>query len=386
MKFFFKIIQILINTKFVFYIPSQKKILFFDAETQRPLSLYFNMQDVFILYNRWEEVNFYVIYKMILSRESLNHKNYLKKIISLVNPKLVITIVDNNTFFYRLKSFFNKIYFVSVQDTIHFVTGDTLEILQEKKIYKEYKTDYYFVYSDSYGSEMSKFIKSNYITIGSVRNNLFKISRNYEKKTLCYISRYPGVFAEYSRHKDMQKIKKQFDSWQVELLEFSFKLISNLRNYCLSNDLNLNVLAKEDRDKYSDLEYEFYNHILGKNGWTFHPRKSSYDSYEKIDKYEIIISLTSGLGQEAIARGKKVAFFSHDQCVGSNFGWPLIKEKKGNFFTNSNDEKEINRIMNYLFSLTDEEWKKSIKPYEKKLFFYDKDNSILKKILKDLPY
>ena len=133
MKFFFKIIQILINTKFVFYIPSQKKILFFDAETQRPLSLYFNMQDVFILYNRWEEVNFYVIYKMILNRESLNYKNYLKKIISLVNPKLVITIVDNNTFFYRLKSFFNKIYFVSVQDTIHFVTGDTLEILQKKK-------------------------------------------------------------------------------------------------------------------------------------------------------------------------------------------------------------------------------------------------------------
>ena len=200
MKFFYKIIRILINTKFVFYKPSQKKIIFFDAETLKPLSLYFNMKDVFILYNRLEEINFFVIYKMILNWERLSYKNYLKKTISLVNPKLVITIVDNNTFFYTLKAFFSKIYFVSVQDTIHFVTGDTLEILQEKKIYNEYKSDYYFVYSDSYGSEMSKFIKSNYITVGSVRNNLFKMSSNYEKKhyaiyqdILIFLQNFQGI-------------------------------------------------------------------------------------------------------------------------------------------------------------------------------------------------
>ena len=90
----------------------------------------------------------------------------------------------------------------------------------------------------------------------------------------------------------------------------------------------------------------------------------------------------STLGYEAIARGKKVAFFSMDHCAGANFGWPLINEKKGHFFSNSCDESEIYRIINYLFGISDEKWKKSISIYQEGLFFYDKDNLKLKEFLK----
>ena len=131
MRKLFRIFQILKNTKFVFYKPQQKKILIFDSQSQNPLSRFFDMEQVYILNTRKETINIYIIYKMIFDfdKGKFNYQSYLKKIISLVNPKLVITTIDNNIFFFQLKFFFKNICFVSVQGTIHFVTGDALEIL-----------------------------------------------------------------------------------------------------------------------------------------------------------------------------------------------------------------------------------------------------------------
>ena len=368
MRKFFKIFEILKNTKFVFYKPQQKKILIFDKQSLDYFSPLFNIKQVYILNTRKETINIYIIYKMIFDKEKFNYQSYLKKTISLVNPKLVITSVDNNIFFFQLKISFKNICFVSVQGTIHFITGDALEILYQNKIYNKYESDYYFVYSDSYAKEMSQFIKSNYITIGSVRNNLFNISTNYKKKTLCYIPRIPDTLYEYIIHKNMNKIKKKFTVREVKVLEFNLGLTTNLKNYCLSNNINLNIIGANEN---SETESNFFKKLLGEKNWSFLPHGGSSSSYEKIDKFEIIVNPMSTLGYEAIARGKKVAFFSTDQIVGANFGWPLIKEKKGHFFSNSCEESEIYRIINYLFRLRDEEWKKSISGYEKKLFFYD---------------
>lgn len=380
MRKLFRIFQILKNTKFVFYKPQQKKILIFDSQSQDLLSRFFDMEQVYILNTRKETINIYIIYKMIFDKEKFNYQSYLKKIISLVNPKLVITTIDNNIFFFQLKVFFKNICFVSVQGTIHFVTGDALEILYKNKIYNEYESDYYFVYSDSFGREMSKFIKSNYITIGSVKNNLFNISTNYKKKTLGYISRAHAAVFDYMIHKNIDKIKTKHEKWEIKLLEFLLELILNLKNYCLSNNINLDIIGATTKP---DTEFNFYKDLLGEKNWSFIPRDGTYSSYEKIDKFEILINPMSTLGYEAIAREKKVAFFSMDHCTGANFGWPLIKEKRGPFFSNSCEKNEIYRIINYLFGISDEQWKKSISIYQKGLFFYNKDNEKLKKLLKN---
>ena len=381
MKKIIKIFQILKKSKFIFCKPEKKNILIYDKESLDPLSSFFNMDQVFVLDSRKETINFYIVFKMIINfnLKSFNYQNYLKKIISLVKPKLVITSIDNHIPFFELKSSFKDICFVSVQSTIHFVTGDILESLQKDKIFNKYNSDYYFVYSDSYGKEVSKFIKSNYITIGSVKNNFFNISSNYKKKTLGYISRTPNSGFEYIIHKDLDIIKKNYEEWEVKLLEFLLQLIKSLKNYCLSNSINFNIIGATTN---SEIEFNFYKNLLGEKNWSFAPREGIYDSYKKIDNYEIIVNPMSTLGYEAIARQKKVAFFSMDHCIGASFGWPELKEKRGDFFSNSCEVSEIHRILNYLFGLSDEEWRRSIKQYQKKLFFYDENNSKLKNFLK----
>ncbi len=331
MRKFLRIFQILTRSKFVFYKPKFKKILIFDKHSKDLLSNFFDLDQVYVLNTRKETINIYIVIKMIINigKEKFNYQNYLKKIITEVNPKLVITTIDNHIPFFQLKSFFKDICFVSVQGTIHFVTGDILETLYENKIYDEYEADYYFVYSDSYKKEISQFIKSNYITLGSVKNNLFNISNNYKKGTLGYISRTPPIAFEYIKSKNMEKIKENYEKWQVKLLEFFLELVSNLKKYCQSNNIDLNIIGATENP---EIEANFYKNLFGEKNWNFFPREGNYGSYEKIDKFEIIISPMSTLGYEAIAREKKVAFFSMDECVGANFGYPSIKEKKVLFF------------------------------------------------------
>ena len=89
----------------------------------------------------------------------------------------------------------------------------------------------------------------------------------------------------------------------------------------------------------------------------------------------------STFGYEALAREKKVCFFSGDFIKGSNFCWPLNLPIKGNFYTNSNSKEEVKRILEYLLNIDEKEWINEISNYKSKLFFYDKDNKIIKSFL-----
>ena len=89
----------------------------------------------------------------------------------------------------------------------------------------------------------------------------------------------------------------------------------------------------------------------------------------------------STFGYEAIAREKKVAFFSGDFIKGSDFIWPLNLSKKGKFYSNSSAYEEVDRILEYLISIDDDSWVNEISSYKKKLFYYDKNNSILQSFL-----
>ena len=146
-------------------------------------------------------------------------------IISAVNnntPKIVITFVDNDLGFYRLKKLQKNIIFVAVQNGTRFVTGDLLSTLSKNE--KIYKTDYYFIFNDSYGKQVGKYIKSNFITIGSLKNNIYSIRNENEINSLCYISRMSNIFLDYAKILDIQKIKKNYQKWEVKLLEYTIDL------------------------------------------------------------------------------------------------------------------------------------------------------------------
>ena len=72
------------------------------------------------------------------------------------------------------------------------------------------------------------------------------------------------------------------------------------------------------------------------------------ESYNRIDKYDIIASSYSTLAYEAFSRGSKTCFFSFPNYLDYRdryFAWPYNKKNKDFFFTNVLTLNEIDRIL-----------------------------------------
>ena len=376
MRKILKIIKIFTKSQFTFQKPKKKEIVIFDKKSELFISNLFEKNEYIILDTSFQIINIFIILKLIFSLKKLNYINYYSEIIKLINPKFIFTFIDNNLGFYKIKKNFKNIKFISIQNGTRFVTGDILELLEKDG--NKYNVDHYFTFNQSYAKEIEKFIKGDYKIIGSFKNNLFDISKNYEKGTLCYISRMSDVFLEYSININREDIKKKYKSWEIDLVKFVRVLLENIDFYCAQNNLKLNIIGSS---LDPELEKNFYNQILKKSSYNFFPKKNLYDSYKIIDKFEVCINPMSTFGYEALAREKKVCFFSSDFIEGSNFCWPLNLPIKGNFYTNSNSKEEVKRILEYLFSIDEKEWINEISNYKSKLFFYDKDNKIIKSFL-----
>ena len=117
-----------------------------------------------------------------------------------------------------------------------------------------------------------------------------------------------------------------------------------------------------------------FDHLIGSKNYNFYPKKETYDSYKTTEKFEVLINPMSTFGYEAIAREKKVCFFYGDSIEGSNMNLSH-DNKKGNFFSDSNEYGEVKRIINYLLDIDEASWSSELKKYNKKRFFYDKNNS-----------
>jgi len=380
MKKIINIISILRQSRFIFQKPEEKKIIIFDKQSEENLKSYFYKDEYCILDCRKEKINFYILIVMILKGKKINYLNYLAQTVELVRPKIIITFIDNNITFYELKKKFHKIKFIAIQNGVRFVTGDILEFLKNKKN-NIYNIDYYLTFNDTYKNKISKYIQSEFITIGSLKNNLSKISNNYNRNTISYISRFSDIFIDYTKKKNIEEIKKNYKNWEVDLLFYCIELIKNIVIYCNKKNLKLNIIGA---NKNILLEEKFYLNLLGPNNHVFLPKKNNLDSYKKIDEFEVVVNAMSTLGYEAISRNKKVCFFCGDFIEGSSFIWPISNEKIGNFYSNLYSLEEVTRVLDYLLSIDDKDWLEEINIYRQKLFFYDENNSKLKELIKNL--
>ena len=109
--------------------------------------------------------------------------------------------------------------------------------------------------------------------------------------------------------------------------------------------------------------------------------------YSLINKFETIVFADSTLGYEAIARKKKIVAISCRKEKGKNvcpFGFPAIKSNKAFFFTNFDTEKEILRVLNNVYSLSQKKWLRNYQTKLNVLMSFNKDNIVLKNTINKL--
>ena len=119
---FFKKIKDLKNTKFKFSLPKKNKIVFYDSfifddSGQKFLDPYIKSTEITNLDIRFKEIYLFILIKAILKNGFKKDVifNYALEFIGHVKPNLVLSFLDSDIKFYKLKKNFTDIKFVIFQ-------------------------------------------------------------------------------------------------------------------------------------------------------------------------------------------------------------------------------------------------------------------------------
>ena len=359
MKIFKKIFKI----KFTFKIPTKKKILIYDLYSEKILSKILK-NDYNVIPTRYENLSLLIFaYSLIVNfKDTFKLKNiyfnYLKTFIDFTQPLCVITFIDNDKKFFRFKKYFKNIKFIAIQNGYRFYKNDLFEAIQNSNFI--FECDEYYCYGENIKNYLKNKVKANLYPIGSLKNNYCSINNNIIKKNLCFISSF-GI----SNHK-----------YEKLLLDIIYE-------FCQKKGVNLEILAR----RKSEEEKEFFHNILQNKKFIFHQQKDEFcSSYSIIDKAEICISLNATLGYESLARGNKTFFFNlNDRNLNcssfTKFGYPEKFPDEGFFWTNKFDPSTAIKNIDYIYNLSEKEWKSMSHEIIKKIIVYDANNQFFQERL-----
>ena len=373
-NFSFKNLKVLAEAKWNFLKPPKREVLIYDKEGAEYLLRYIDTSKCFIYHCRGESINFYVLFSSLLKYGIKNlRENYKKTYINYISPKFIITYIDNNPGFYLLKNIIKDAKVIFVQ--FSYRNEQELNIFDKKgKKNKNYHVDYMLTFGDAIGTQFSKMIEGEAISIGSIRNNDFKFRGQVEKNSLVFIS--------------------QFKTGRISFPKNEIILLRLLKNYCLEKKLKLYVCTKVLRSEREGIES--FSKFLGKEGWHYSPTDHSESSYERIAKSEFVVFADSTLGYEALSRRKKTAslsFGSRDPewCQKNTghqiipFGYPLNFPDVGPFWSNIYKKETIVNILNYITQVSDKDWEEVLKKYQiDKIIKFEEGNKKLLNLFSEL--
>lgn len=386
-------IQRLSARKIIWSRPQRRPVLLIDPSGIDILTQFIAIKDVEIL--DFEETNIWIFIRTIL-RMQFSTSAYVVAYIEMIQPKVVMTFIDNDVNFYKLKNLCPKTKFVAIQNGIraNYSGSPSLGFFDQLAVAlneTELSSDYLCVFGSASATQLTNFIKTDTITVGSLKNNLFAASANKRDAAsdVVFISQYPP----FSVHEVSRRI--YFGQQPISLLDF-YRIESTvaklIAEYCSTHHLSFTVCGK--RNSVDSDEQKFFADSIGLLPWSYEPRGSTYSTYELASAATFVVSIDSTVGQEFLARGKRVAFMSGRtqsadsvalaQIRDTNFGYPLDLQANGNFWTNQASATELTRILDYLQAVTDKEWATEIAPYNESLMAYQPGNPVFKKLLLDL--
>lgn len=356
--------------------PPKKKYLIFEEQHSNVVKkLISEKKEIEILHTRLEKINLFILLKSLF-KFNFRMFDYFQEYINYVEPKFLITILDNSSQFYKFKCDSGK------KVVIQNGKRTLLDIFYEFKNNKnsiEYYSDVLFLHNSCVGEEYKKYIKGNVRVIGSIWSNFKKINykQNLDKNDdLILVSSFRE---NYINNKGFvfNNIK-----WAKYIYYEKF-FLKCLNNFLIKNNYKLKILTKYGNDTFES-EKNYYLKF-------FNPKKieiiknKKRDNFDLIDNASLVIGFESTLIYEAFGRGKKVYFLGlrgkTNLLKSRNFAWPYKPLNKGLFWNNSLNFNSFDEDIKKLINLSSFQWKVLFLKYRNKIMSYDANNKIIKDYL-----
>jgi surface carbohydrate biosynthesis protein len=366
------------QTRKVWAWPQKSDLLIHDAANSEILLEYLKPWKPEILHVRGEQINMWVLLKSFF-KMGRRVDAYIDCFIKIVQPRLVVTTIDNNTTFYRISARHPQVKTLFIQNGLRSYYLDSFEELDNlnSNTISTFFVDHMLVFGSAVGELYSRYVKGDTVLIGSIKNNFMAKKKLPEPGVLAFVSHWrlsPG--------------------WNVGNTLIPFEdiwvhpdnlVIQCLMRYAKENNKRLIVIpCNRDKDLLRQ-EKDYMRELMGIEP-EFHEPFGLYSSYDAVDSAEVVVTLDSTLGFESIARCNKTAIFSFRSTLlgfpDLAYGWPADFSDEGHFWTNKPDPDIFVRILNYLFAVTDEQWQKDVESTNfSSIMEYDPGNTILQSIL-----
>ena len=370
----------------IFRRPQQAPVVIYPKGKSSDILLEYLDKSQVIVTNPWEgSLNLPTIIRMLLSFK-FSRFHYLIAYLQLTRAKFVITTTDNDITFYRIKKYLPAVTTIAIQNGLRGnysspnSTGFLIEISQEAEL----ACDYILAFGKTMGLEFQKHIKTEFIAVGSIRNNSFTPSLVIqEANQLVYISQLTNRAL---------KPDEQFADFMgnpISYQEFygaEKQICDYLAKYCVERGLKFLVCGKQNSTFTAEQDFFKPHEVSGRN--------EPFSSYELLNAAEILVSLDSAIGYEFLSRGNRVVIvggrFSHHpnktvrEMPDVKFGFPAELPTDGPFWISGLSESDLKERLDSVRSMSGESWTDLIKPYQDLLMRFDPDNQILRKTFSDI--
>jgi surface carbohydrate biosynthesis protein len=387
-------IQIIINCKLEFKILKKKNTLIYDIYSAEEFRSYFDRNSTEFLDTRYKKINVYIFIKSFLQKLFFKKLTlsqiYILNYIKSIEARYVITYQDQNFFFFTLKKYFPEVKFIIVQASIVF-PGYFWSLYHLNKINfkNKYKIDFFFVFGESFKKIYSKYFDSQFIIIGSFRNNLAGLQKS-KCKDLVYISGFKSTM----KNKEILLQNGSSITGQDYFYKSDQILLKFLLVYCKKKGVDLKILLRSTNENQSELSKEkiFFLNSLGKNTVVqFINKKNRFSVYKLINRFNYFVTQDSTLGYEILSKKKRVAFINIREKVGKilsfgrhRFGWPNIYPPNKFFWTSSLNYKKMSKSLDFIYKCEEKVWKKKVSKFGNPIIIFNENNQIFRIKMKEI--
>jgi len=292
---------------------------------------------------------------------------YFLSCIEYINPKIVITYIDNDFRFQWIAKKYNHAYFYAIQNGVR---DPRLSQVYTKGILQKITMPYFVCFGMN---DVDNFTKLGHkidhpICIGSLRGGYYKYGLQKTTKKIqydiCLISEY--------------NIELTKDISMKDFLEAFQKLVNLLKQYMETHNKSVCIALRS----LTDFEYEYYSKIFGNKVTIIQQHKNDFfSSYYAMNQSEVILTLKSTAVFEAFGWGGKTIFcnFLNDEI--SDFYNSGICHISDSSYTIFEDK------LNYFLDLPQHEFMELTESQRKYVMNYDSNLPVhlyMRNVIKDL--
>lgn len=259
--------------------------------------------------------------------------------IHFVQPRVVVSFMDNNNRYNSLSQLYTKALFIGVQNGFRNEAGKARRLsLSTLVCFGQQTIDLY----KKYDSPVSRFVIG-----GSLKSGLFEETRQFIEKRefdICWISQYKPA---------------RFNRTMLGLKQNSEKQIAFLNQYCARMKKTL-VVAGSCRDRRFAHEYKFLLAQLELKPIIVSPNDDlNFSSYKLIRRSKLAIATSSTIGFEALSAGDRVLFLN----LTDDSYYDVPEPHRSSVWSLSGadlDYDQVSERVNLIMEMTKNEWQDAL--------------------------